>query len=316
MHHVEPIVPMDDGFHGAKKLSAEWWYFDGIFSKDYSFHIGIRTFSRKKLGRVILYFELYQKEKIIFEKRKKYSFKEFNALKQYPSIKIQNKTILDFNQIRYKNNGEWKYHITCTFDNCSVDLYFTNITEGFKIETNKESWTVALPKAKILGFIEYEDNKLLVDGIGYHDHNWNYTLLSALTYGKGWYWGKIKSKTFNIVWANVIKRSGFQDLLAIVNIDQNGFYNINPENIIFKIKKYVIYKHRRIPSQIYLSFKEIINQIQINVDVIINVEHIHFSKVFFASYWRYHIYVKGSISVNNKIEYVDNMQIMEYLKFI
>lgn len=316
MHHVEPIIPKDDGFHGAKKLSAEWWYFDGVFSEDYSFHIGIRTFSRKNRGRGTLFFELYHNEKIIFEKKKRFSFKEFETSKEYPSVRIQNQKILDFDEIRYKKYGEWIYHITCLFDNCSVDLYFTNITQGFKIESNKESWTVALPKAKILGFIEYNGNKLLVDGIGYHDHNWNYTLLSALTYGKGWYWGKIKSKTFNIVWANVLKRSGYQDLLAIVSINQNGFYNINPKNIIFKPEKYKNYKNRKIPSQIHLYFKDIINQIPINVKIIMDVEHIHFTRVFFASYWRYHIKVKGSISVNKVTEHIDDKQIMEYLKII
>ena len=47
-----------------------------------------------------------------------------------------------------------------------------------------------------------------------------------------------------------------------------------------------------------------------------NVKHIHYSKIFFASYWRYHINVKGSISINNKIENIDKMHIMEYLKII
>jgi len=316
LQNVEPIVPKDDGFHESKKLSAEWWYFDGVFPNDYSFHLGIRTFTRKKRGRAILIFELYQNETILFEKKKRFSFKDVETNNEYPSVKIQNRTILDFNIQKYNDQDEWVYHIACTIDDTAADLYFTSITQGFKIETDKESWTVAVPKAKVTGTIEYAGRKLPVDGIGYHDHNWNYTLMSALTYGKGWYWGKIKSETFNIVWANVLKRSGFEDLLAIVNIDHDGFYNIGPEHIRFETKKYSKYNRRKIPSLIHLSFKETIDNILVDVNITMDVKHVHFTKVFFASYWRYHVNIKGSISVDDKIEHINNMQIMEYLSMI
>ncbi|GAG84122.1 unnamed protein product, partial [marine sediment metagenome] len=160
------IVPKDDGFHESKKLSAEWWYFDGVFPNDYSFHLGIRTFTRKKRGRAILIFELYQNETILFEKKKRFSFKDVETNNEYPSVKIQNRTILDFNIQKYNDQDEWVYHIACTIDDTAADLYFTSITQGFKIETDKESWTVAVPKAKVTGTIEYAGKKLPVDGIG------------------------------------------------------------------------------------------------------------------------------------------------------
>jgi predicted secreted hydrolase len=316
MHQVEPIVPKDDGFHGANKLSAEWWYFDGVFSDEYSFHIGIRTFTRKKRGRAIIFFELYQKEEIIFEKKKRYQFKDIITTNEYPSVQINDHSILEFDMKQYQERGEWIYHISLAIDDCNADLYFHSITQGFKIETEKESWTVAVPKAKITGTIKYGDKKLSVNGIGYHDHNWNYTIMSAITYGKGWYWGKIKSDTFTIIWANVLKRSGFEDLLAIVCPDHNGFYNISPDLMKFEVKKYTTYHRRKIPSIIHLSFQQTIDSTPINVDVVMEVNHVHFTKVFFASYWRYHVNITGFISVDNKTEQLNIKQIMEYLSMI
>jgi len=313
MHNVKAIVPQDDGFHGSKKLAAEWWYFDGVFGDDYSFHIGIRTFSRKNRGTAILIFELYQKEAIIFEKRKRFSFKDMETTQEYPSVTMLNQSILDFDIQRYKKEGTWVYRLHCTIDDSTADLVLTGITQGFKIETPKESWTVALPKATVKGTIKHNGNTLSVNGIGYHDHNWNYTLLSALTYGKGWYWGKIKSNTITIVWANVLKRSGYQDLLAIVCPDHDTFHNINPETMTFQTIKHQRYKRRTIPSQISLTFKDETKETRIEGSFLMDVQHIHYSKVFFASYWRYHVNIKGSITVNDTTEHMDTRQIMEYL---
>ena len=146
-----------------------------------------------------MFFELYEKEKAIIEKKIRYKFKHFETSKKIPLVKIMNKSIMEFDVEAYQKNNHWIYNVILNIDDCSANLTFTGITKGFKIETKAESWTVALPKAKVTGKIQFYGNKMNVEGIGYHDHNWNYTLLSALTYGKGWYWGKIRSKSYNIV---------------------------------------------------------------------------------------------------------------------
>ncbi|MFO8078537.1 MAG: lipocalin-like domain-containing protein [Thermoplasmatota archaeon] len=316
MHNVEPIQPKDDAFHGSKRVAAEWWYFDGVFSDNYSFHIGIRTFSRKKQGMALIFFELYHEDTIIFEKKKRFRFNQFHTSTDFPLVKINDKQVMGFDVIKYKENQEWIYRVTVSIDDCSADLSFSAITEGFKIETKKESWTVALPKARIQGEISYDGKTVSVDGIGYHDHNWNYRPSSVLTYGKGWYWGKIKSQSFNIVWANVLKRSGLQDLLAIVNVDGNGFYAVNPENIVFNANNFIRYKRRKIPTFFTFNFRDTVKKKQIEASLSIDVKHIHYSKVFIASYWRYHVGIKGKIVVDDTVENIDNLQIMEYLSMV
>ena len=72
------ITPADDAFHGStKRFSAEWWYFDAIFKNDYSIHIGFRTLSKKTLGIVTLFLEIYKGGKLTIEKNKRFLFKNF-----------------------------------------------------------------------------------------------------------------------------------------------------------------------------------------------------------------------------------------------
>jgi predicted secreted hydrolase len=309
------ITPVDDAFHGsAKRFAAEWWYFDAIFNNGYSIHIGFRTLSKKKLGIVSLFLEIYKSGKIVIEKKKKFLFKNFKTSREFPLAKLFNNSIMEFDIDRYMETGDWLYNLKFNIDNCDINLTFQDTAKGFKIETNAESWTVALPKAHVKGKIVIDDKKILVDGVGYHDHNWNYTFISALTYGKAWFWGKIRSENYNIIWANVIKKSGKWDLIAVINKDQNCFYNINPANIDFKPDNYISDHHRKTPSRFSLKINDTIDNINVIADIKMELIGLHFSKVLSAPYWRYHVHISGFISINKKKEKIDNIQIMEFLR--
>ncbi len=316
MHKVEKITPADDAFHGSKKqISAEWWYFDVIFTNDYSIHIGCRTFSLRRWGLVQPFLEFYKNGKLEIEKKKRFLFRNFETSKTKPLVKLFKKPIIEFDYDKYKKDGKWIYKIDMKLEDCRAKLEFIGDVEGFKIQTHAESWTVALPKAKVTGEIEYNGKKIKVQGTGYHDHNWNYTFLTALTYGKCWYWGKIRSKKYNIVWANVVKKDDRWDLLAVVNKDNTGFYNINPENISFKPDKYIEDHNKKTPTSFTLKIDDTVNKIPIKVDIEMKVENLHYSSVLRSPYWRYHVKTKGFISVDGEKEEIDNTQIMEFLSF-
>ena len=46
-----------------------------------------------------------------------------------------------------------------------------------------------------------------------------------------------------------------------------------------------------------------------------NVTNLHYSKVLSAPYWRYHVKIKGFIEIDGNKENIDDIQIMEYLRF-
>ncbi|RLF51696.1 MAG: hypothetical protein DRN24_04525 [Thermoplasmata archaeon] len=309
---AERITPKDDAFHGSpKRISAEWWYFDAVFDNGYSSHLGFKTFSKGKIGLVSPMIELYKDGELVVQKQKKHLFKNFRTSKEYPMAEVSDKPIIMFDKERYKKTGEWVYNFNLEIDECLVDLDFIGLTEGFKIETENESWSVALPKASVKGEIQVNDEKIKVKGIGYHDHNWNYSLLTVMNYGIGWYWGKIRSETFNIVWAKIVKSSNRYELIAVVNIDNNSFYNINPENIVFKVDDFTGRYRRKIPTSISIE----INDENIKADVKMKADKIHFGKALVAPYWRYHMKTDGFIYVNGEKENVEGICITEYLKF-
>lgn len=313
----QDISPADDAFHGSpKRVAAEWWYFDAIFNNNYSAHIGFKTFSRKKLGMVSPNIEFYKDGKLVVKTAKRYLFRNFETSKEVPLAKLFNKPVIEFDQDRYKNTGEWVYHFKLKIDDNAVDLTFIGVTKGWKIETDYESWTVALPKATVSGEIIVNGKKMSVDGIGYHDHNWNYSMLTVMNYGRGWYWGKIIGESFNIVWANIIKSARRSQLIAVVNRIKNGFFNIDPKNIHFKAEKFKRVRGRKTPTCFTLQIDDVVEGIPIKADVKMESENIHYGKALLADYWRYHIRSNGDISVGSTTETLENkIQIIEFLNY-
>lgn len=314
---AEDITPKDDAFHGSeKRLAAEWWYFDANFTNDYSIHIGVRTFSKKKRGMVTPFLEFYKDGKLITSSNKRYKFSKFKTSSVFPFVKLEDITIVKFNQERYKEKNEWIYEVSLKIDDNEANLIFKGSTKGFKFQTKKESWTVALPKASVSGEIKINGEKMLVEGIGYHDHNWNYSMLTPITYGKGWYWGKIMSNTLTVSWAEVIKSKTRGEILAVISKDNAGYFSADAKKIYFKPDSFVNNNKRKTPTLFTIKIDDIVNNIPIKVDVEMKAHEIHFDKVLvIAPYWRYHVKAKGYICLGSIKEEVNEMQIMEFLRF-
>ena len=312
----QDISPADDAFHGSKKhIAAEWWYFDANFTNNYSLHIGCRTISKKNWGVVFSFLHIYKDGKLEAKAVKRYLFRQFQTSSVFPYVKLSNNTIIKFDQERFKDKGEWVYDISLKIKDYRVNLKFIGTTKGWKYETQAESWTVALPRASVTGEIIIHGNKVKVQGTGYHDHNWNYTIWTPITYGKAWYWGKIRSKNFNISWAKIMKTASEGELLAIVSQDNKGYFPINPDNIYFKPDKFIRSHKHKIPTSFNFKIVDIAKGTPIHVDIQMDTYDIHYSKVLFFPYWRYHIKSTGVISMGSYKEAINRMQIMEYLKF-
>lgn len=311
------IKPSDDAFHGSKKhIAAEWWYFDATFTNKYSLHIGIRTFSKKNKGMVSPFLEIYKEGKLVEKAAKRFQFSKFRTSSDLPFVKLSGKTIIEFDKQRFKEKGEWVYNINLELENHKVNLEFIGATQGFKYETKAESWTVALPKATVSGDITVNGKKMNVKGIGYHDHNWNYSLLTPLNYGKGWYWGKIMSETLTISWAEVIKSANKGEILAVFSQDDNGYISANAKNIFFKTDKFTKNHRRKMPTFFTIKIDDKVNGKPIKADVKMEAKETHFGKVMIiAPYWRYHVKAEGYISIGSKKEKVNEIQIMEFLRF-
>ena len=307
----------DDAFHrSTKHTAAEWWYFDAFFTNNYSLHIGCRTFSKRNRGMISPFLEIYKEGKLEAKGVKRYLFRSFQTSKIFPLVKLLDNTIVAFDLERLNDRGEWVYNVSLEMGDHEAHLTFIGATKGWKIETEDECWTVALPKASVTGEITVNGKRMSVNGIGYHDHNWNYTLQTAMN-SRGWYWGKIMSETFSVAWAKVMKTSAEGELLAVVNQDNVGYFNINPENICFNPDKFIRSHGRKTPTSFNLQIDDVVEGIPIHVDIKMEAQEIHYSKVaIIAPYWRYHVKSTGFISVDSCKETVNSTQIIEFLRFI
>ncbi|MGF3554581.1 MAG: hypothetical protein ACQXXF_04815, partial [Thermoplasmatota archaeon] len=222
------IQPKDDTYHVCSNVTnIEWWYFDAIFNNGYSVHIGFRVYHIKKIGLVQSRINIYKNGKLISKGLKIDFFSKFFVDPYFPIIKINDKTVVGFDKEYFEKNKQWRYIINFSIKNVKLNLIFTGTTEGWKIETDDTSWVVPLPKAKVSGEIILSEEKIKTEGIGYHDHNWGYSITTAMK-NFGWYWGRISSETMSITWVKIIQNYLKSNVIAVVNKDNDKFYNISP----------------------------------------------------------------------------------------
>jgi len=312
------ITPKDDAFHGnINLLDAEWWYFDAIFDNGYSIHIGIRTYHIRNFGIVQTRINVYKKGAVITEELKTNFFSNFSTSKEKPYARINEDNILEFDEEFYKKTKQWKYKIKLKMNDAEIDLIFIGTSKGWKIETDDNSWVVPIPKAKVTGTVNFDGQIMNVKGVGYHDHNWDYTPKTAFK-NIGWFWGRIMGDSLNLTWANILHTNEFVDLIAVLNSDETGdFYNISPENFNFVYDNFEKTNKKLIPKIFKIKINDDNNKSnKILIDLDLETIGIQHTKIAVFNYWRYHIKTNGKMKIGSKSEYIKNKsQIIEFLCF-
>ncbi len=310
------IIPRDDGFHGNRRhIAAEWWYFDAVFKDGYSVHLGVRTFSKKGRGFVKPMIEIYKDFELVKVLSSRFRMKHCDLLSEYASVKIDGKEVILFDKNYFDKTGKWRYKVCLEIEDYVVDLVFESLSSGWKIETSRESWTVALPKASVSGKIVVDGKKLEECGVGYHDHNWNYTIKTAWDYGRAWYWGKVKSKSFNVVWANIVKSKSESEYHAIVNTGDGRFFDVHADKMSFTEEGSMVYEKKQTPKLFRIAIDDELDGVPIKAKLCCEVVGVHLDKVLGSPYWRYHVKTSGFLSVDGKTEPIDGLEIMEFLRF-
>jgi predicted secreted hydrolase len=318
-HPIKDIVPRDDAFHHIKKgFSIEWWYFDAVFKDNYGVHIGIKIITFGKWGFVRQLINIYNESKVEEKAYVTKPLNQFQISREFPDIKHKNKHILKFDRDEYNKTGDWNYNVNLDVKDISVNLNFVGKSKGFKYKTTHEGWTVAQPKAKVNGILKINDEAIEVSGKGYHDHNWNFSLSTALR-AKGWYWGKVTSDNYTLTWAKIIKTSFADETIlknfGILNVIDQGYTIIDPKNITLDTAEREFHNGRFIPTLYKLKIK----QDDIDIDITFNAVSIQRAPPRFLTihYWRYFVSVNGYIKVGENTDYLNNnLQIIEFMRFI
>jgi len=321
---AQKIIPKDDAFHGSKYiLDIEWWYFDAVFENGLSAHIGFRLYHICEIGVLQVRINLYKHGTLIKEKIHRFFLSNIIIDKEKPIIIINGKKVVSLDIDKRNKQKPWMYTINLSIEDVSVNLIFTSISDGWKIETDSTCWTVPLPTANVNGTVSFDGKTEKVKGNGYHDHNWGYSPTTVIQ-NFGWYWGRITAEKLHVTWANTIISKTKQDLITVVNKPYLGnneppfFTSIHPNEIELKTNNYKKYNNFFIPYSFELIFNQqnTTSQPPVSGKLTMNTIDIHYDKIFIINYWRYHVNVSGTITYGSFKERLKNKsQIIEYLRF-
>ncbi|MDG6229263.1 MAG: hypothetical protein QCH96_04805 [Candidatus Thermoplasmatota archaeon] len=311
----ENITPSDASYHPSKeKFTIEWWYFEGIFDNGYNAVVNIILWSRNNMGLCITHLNIFNSDDptIFFSNRVVRSLSQFEGTKTYPDISISGNKIVDFDQELYERTGVWNYNVSVELDGHMVNLNFIGRAPGWQGNTFDGFYGPVLPMADVTGEIVFNDELIMVQGLGYHEHAHG---ISFPMKESGWYWGKIVSDTMSFFWGkmmdSIIREQGRAGVFCMEN---HSFINIAPDMIEMSFFDYQFHKKRFIPTTFVFNVSDTANDISINVTITtVEVYHLPFSII---NYWRYLICVHGEIIHNGVREELDNKtQIMELMRF-
>jgi hypothetical protein len=150
-----------------------------------------------------------------------------------------------------------------------------------------------------------------VNGVGYHDHNWDVRPGVTKKY-LGWFWGRIHFPSFTATWATIFTRENQGLPILVINTNSQGYENILPKDMLYIFSKIQKNHRQEIPTHFELTAKTQ----HIHLDVSMDAAQIHHvKKMIKMHYWRYHNHCQGSLTVHGKKEKISSMQIAEFLKF-
>ncbi|MBC7128105.1 MAG: hypothetical protein H5T45_00020 [Thermoplasmatales archaeon] len=287
--NIYEIELRDDAFHSSLPFHIETWYFEAIF-ENYSivFMITILPDIFAMIGE-----HFYFNGEKIYEERKIY--KSFFISDEYPLLIVDSKTIM---QGYIGSGGEICYNISYIGNNFGINFHFENKTKGWK--TGLPDFWLSLPNMRVEGEIFINNSLEHVKGKGYHDHNIFY--LKSI-FSNGYFDGKLIEENFSIVWGKII---GKEDFIIFSN---ESFFLI--DNISISMDEYIFDHGRIIPTSFYIYGKNS------NVEISLNfkTKSIHYIKLPFINYWRYHVAVTGKVFIDGFEKEINSFEIMEYMKF-
>jgi hypothetical protein len=302
----------DDGFHSSDvPRFTEWWYFDAILDYGFSIHMSIRvkSFIKNRFVRISEKFTVYKNGELIGFEKKNYSLKNSKLNKKYPQIILDKKKVV---KGKINDYGKWIYSININVENISADLTFEGNKLGWKgFNPGGDGWVVVLPKANVKGMLKIDDEKFIVEGVGYHDHNFD-VRASVIKDNNGWVWGKINSKNFTATWAVIFDRNDLGQPILVLNDSQNNIINIHPKYVDFVGTNLKMKNGKLIPYNLHLK----VNSEDVVLDISMDVSNVHYErKMFIMRYWRFHLVCKGFITINDKSEKIDKIHIAEFVRF-
>lgn len=173
-------------------------------------------------------------------------------------------------------NGLPVHHLHLAEEDLEFDLTFTNETPSWMPgsgkttygETEYFAWVVGAPRARVTGTVRVGSKTRRADGRGYHDHNWGLGDMKRII--DRWYWGRLYTEEFTLVYAAVLAspkyRSSWATPLLLARGDtlalSTGEVTVTPGDEIFDDTA-----NRSHPTSLRLRTATDDNQVDLRLDV-------------------------------------------------
>jgi len=295
----------DDAFHSTDDIfHIETWYFDAVFSNEYSMAVIVSVVQKGRIGSVLTGLYIYKNGELIHRPRTFHPIGKLTVSEEKLDMKISDETTMSCDI----DLGSWVYQLTEDFDDVSLNLQFVNMSPGWKTDITGGWWLVN-PRLDVTGWIKIHDKKIPVTGEGYHDHNWFYLYTPFLQ--KGWHFGNIAGDNLGITWATVLKDTGLNEVIGVINQKQKHPINVDSKDITLSINKYMWCNRKKIPKEYSIVIQN--DNIHVNLDIkTVSTNHV---KLPMLNYWRIHSRITGAITVASETEKIDTIAISELMKF-
>jgi hypothetical protein len=203
---ITEFKPEYDGLHidMKKRGNSEWWYFDARLDNGYVV-VGFFRAKHERTGKTGVEITIYKPSGEKLQNVYDYSRSDLVVSRENANVRIGNNYIkVDNSNPKFPNyeifleEGEFGIHLNYT---SKVQAWMPG--KGHIEFGNMEhfGWAVPLPRADVEGTIKVNGETIAVKGIGYHDHNWiSVNLMRIVDY---WYWGRIYSENFTMIYADI-----------------------------------------------------------------------------------------------------------------
>jgi hypothetical protein len=202
-----PLNLVEDGAHrlpGDKFF--EWWYFDAHFDNGYHLVVALHTALFNIISRpAVIAVHLYGPG----------GWKKVGMTAFKPS---EVSSAVGQCDVRLGPSRVWDagnhYGVYVEQGSIRVSLEYHREIEGLQVgtgvlfadPTSEQSfhWIVPLPRASVSGWLWVDGERMAVNGIGYHDHNWgNLDLYQVL---RSWTWGRVITDRHTMIFWDLLGR--------------------------------------------------------------------------------------------------------------
>jgi hypothetical protein len=257
---TETIQPWEDGLRTETNPgSFEWWYFDAHFNDQST---AVVTFATKPIMerngplKPCIALTITRPNGTKLSSFPFFPSKEFSASKDNCDVRIGQ------NWVR-GNLHNYQLHIE--IDNppaefqdeptdaahTSVDLIFTGLVPAWRPGTGKTyfgdldhyfAWLPSIPYGMVEGTLTYDGQTRLVNGTGYHDHNWGNVGLNDVM--DHWYWGRAHISDYTLIYVEQVTAEKYGYVRMPVFMLAKGDQILTDDGALLKMRTASFIEHQ------------------------------------------------------------------------